>query len=32
MTESFDFMANDLNVTDEFTAFDPRRGVRYYRS
>lgn len=31
MVEAFDFMANDLNASEEFTAFDPRRGVRYYR-
>jgi len=31
MVESFDFLANDLNTSEEFTAFDPRRGVRYYR-
>jgi hypothetical protein len=29
--KAFDFMANDQNNTEEFTAFDPRRGVRYYR-
>jgi hypothetical protein len=29
--EAFDFIANDQNASDEFTAFDPRRGVRFYR-
>ena len=31
VVESFDFIANDQNASDEFTAFDPRRGVRFYR-
>ena len=31
MVETFDFMANDLNVNDEFTAYDVRRGRRYLR-
>ena len=31
MVEAFDFITNDQNTTEEFTAFDPRRGVRYYR-
>jgi 23S rRNA maturation-related 3'-5' exoribonuclease YhaM len=31
VVEAVDFIANDLNEQDDFTAFDPARGRRYYR-
>lgn len=29
--QAFDFIANDLNTDDEFTAYDPKTGRRYYK-
>jgi 3'-5' exoribonuclease len=31
VVEALDFMENDVNEDEEFTAFDPRLGRRYYR-
>jgi 23S rRNA maturation-related 3'-5' exoribonuclease YhaM len=31
VVESFNFIATDLNATEEFTAYDPRAGRKYYR-
>jgi len=31
VVDALDFMNNDVNETEEFTAFDPRLGRRYYR-
>lgn len=29
--QAFDFIANDLNADDEFTAYDPKAGRRYFK-
>jgi 23S rRNA maturation-related 3'-5' exoribonuclease YhaM len=31
MVESFDFISNDLNTSEEFTAYDVRKGRKYLR-
>jgi len=30
MVDAYEFIQNDVNVTEEFTAYDPSLGRRYY--